>query len=169
MKILNSVPEDIPEIFRLYRLATEYQKEKFPENQWPRFSLNLVETEIAEARQFKIVIDNKIACIWAITFTDPQIWEEKNKDPAVYIHRIATNPEFRGRNFVVEIAKWARDFAFESNKKYIRMDTCNLNSRLIQHYTNCGFKFLEIKKLNDYTGLPEHYIDADVCFFEIEL
>src|SRR5690606_34797464 len=100
MTITNSNPDDIPEIFRLYKLATDFQKVQFPGNLWPEFDREMIAGEVVENRQFKLLIDNKIACIWAITFSDPQIWEEKNNDPAIYIHRIATNPEFRGKNFV---------------------------------------------------------------------
>ena len=65
MIITNSNLEDIPEIFRLYKLATEFQKIKFPENQWPEFDRTFIMTEVVENRQFKLLIDNKIACIWA--------------------------------------------------------------------------------------------------------
>jgi len=75
MTIVNSNEQDIPEIFRLYKLATDFQKIKFPSNLWPKFERSLIETEVEEARQFKLLIENKIACIWAITFSDPQIWE----------------------------------------------------------------------------------------------
>lgn len=92
MKIEISTYEDIDDIFRLYKEATSFQKIKFPGNQWPEFSRELIEKEIEENRQFKIVIDDNIACIWAITFSDPEIWGQKNSDPAVYIHRIATHP-----------------------------------------------------------------------------
>ncbi|MBQ0741472.1 GNAT family N-acetyltransferase, partial [Aquimarina celericrescens] len=60
----------------------------------------MVEKEIQENRQWKLLLDNKIACVWATTFSDAQIWEEKNKDTAVYIHRIAVNPDFRGKHFI---------------------------------------------------------------------
>ncbi len=169
MKIRNSASKDIDEIFRLYGLATEFQKITFPENTWPTFEQHLVETEIQEQRQFKIVIDNQIACVWAITFTDPQIWEERNKDPSIYIHRIATNPDFRGRYFVTEIVKWARGYAKSNQKKFIRMDTCGNNQKLIKHYSKCGFDFLGIVRLQNSDKLPIHYNDADVCLFEIKL
>lgn len=113
MKILNSVSSDIPEIFRLYDLATAYQRDKFPENEWPDFELDFIAKEVEESRQFKIVIDDKIACIWAITYNDAEIWEEKENNDAIYIHRIATNPDFRGNNFVKIIADWSKDFAKE--------------------------------------------------------
>lgn len=169
MKIHNSTLEDIKEIFRLYGLATEYQKTIFPENTWPTFEHELVATEIQEQRQFKIIIDDQIACVWAITFRDPQIWEERDKDPSIYIHRIATNPDFRGRKFVAEIVNWARGYARYHQKGFIRMDTCGNNQKLIDHYRKSGFNFLGIVRLKSADKLPSHYQDADVCLFEIKL
>src|SRR5258705_3023328 len=111
MKIENCLPEDIDEIFRLYKIASEYQKSKQTVVVWPEFKKQLVETEIAENRQWKLIIDKEIACVWATTFNDEQIWEERNADAAIYIHRIATNPSFRGKNFVAIIVEWASEYA----------------------------------------------------------
>jgi predicted GNAT family N-acyltransferase len=169
MIIKNSDSNDIPEIFRLYKLATDFQKVKFPSNQWPEFEQALIATEITENRQFKLLIDNQIACIWAITYSDPQIWENSEKDAAIYIHRIATNPEFRGNNCVQKIVDWAKIYANQQNKQFIRMDTCGKNDSLINHYTSCGFSYLGIKKLKNTSELQAHYHDADVCFFELNL
>src|SRR5690606_2631162 len=102
MIITNCSKEDLTEILRLYEAARSFQKIKNAVV-WPSFDLDLIETEIAENRQWKIVLDNQIACVWAITFDDHQIWEARSNDPAIYIHRIATNPDFRGNNFVGEI------------------------------------------------------------------
>lgn len=169
MTIANSDLKDIPEIFRLYQLAADFQKIKFPGNQWPEFDKELVTTEVVENRQFKILIENKIACIWAITYSDTQIWEGSENDDSIYIHRIATNPEFRGNNFVRVIVDWAKEFARTRNKQFIRMDTCGKNERLISHYKDCGFKYLGLKKLRNASELQSHYHNADVCFFEIIL
>ncbi|HTN19614.1 MAG TPA: GNAT family N-acetyltransferase [Pelobium sp.] len=169
MVITNSNLDDLPEIFRLYKLATDFQKIKFPDNQWPEFDKDFIAAEVAENRQFKLLIDDKIACIWAITYSDAQIWEERDNDSSIYIHRIATNPNFRGNNFVKIIVDWAKSYATERNKQFIRMDTCGKNDRLINHYVNCGFNYLGIKKLKNTSELPAHYHNAQVCFFEIEL
>lgn len=169
MKIHTSTLEDIQKIFRLYGLATEFQKTIFPENTWPAFEQEMVETEIHEQRQFKMVIEGQIACVWAITFNDPQIWEERDKDPSIYIHRIATNPDFRGQRFVDRIVYWARGFAQSHQKKSIRMDTCGNNQKLIKHYGESGFEFLGMVRLKNTDKLPSHYQDADVCLFEIQL
>lgn len=169
MTIQTSTKDDIPEIFKLYGLAVEFQKLKFPENHWPEFDLHLVVTEVKENRQFKLIIDQKIACVWAITYSDPQIWENSDDESSIFIHRIATNPEFRGHNFVKKIVAWAKELAKAQHKKYIRMDTCGHNKRLITYYKSCGFDFLGLKKLQNTSNLPTHYHDVEVCFFEIEM
>ncbi|MBY0574851.1 MAG: GNAT family N-acetyltransferase [Undibacterium sp.] len=168
MPILNTSIEDSDEIFRLYKLASEYQKNKGVVR-WPEFSKTLIENDIADNRQWKIVVDNTIACIWTITFDDPLIWEEKNKDPAIYIHRIATNPKFKGNNLVKQIVKWAQGYAIQNNKKFIRMDTVGENTTLIQHYQRCGFDFLGLVKLHNTHALPAHYHNASVSLFELNL
>ena len=168
MKILKSSPNDIEEIFRLYRLATEFQKTRF-EVHWPDFELSLVEAEISEGRQFKLEEDGKMACVWAIAKNDPLIWKEQDEDNAIYIHRIATNPDFRGRKLVNRIVAWALDFANKNNIDFIRMDTVGNNKGLIDYYKKCGFKFLGLSKLEETQGLPAHYDNATVSLFEIDL
>lgn len=170
MKIYSSVQnsdiKDIDEIFRLYKAATDFQKTKFSVH-WPEFDRILIETEISENRQWKIVRDGKIACVWATTFTDPQIWEERDEDPSVYIHRIATNPDFRGQNLVVTIVEWTKIYAKENNKQFVRLDTVGNNQGLIHHYNTCGFDFLGLVKLRSTEGLPAHYDNATVSLFQI--
>src|SRR5687768_8759892 len=129
MTIANCTLLDTEEIFRLYRLATEYQKTK-NSVLWPEFEKEMVLQEIEEKRQWKIIVDDAIACVFATSFNDPLIWEEKDKDPSVYIHRIATNPEHRGNNFVVTIVDWAKAYAKENKKNFIRLDTVGENRRL---------------------------------------
>ncbi len=168
MTITNSTMEDLNEILRLYEIARNFQKTKNIVL-WPVFDKELIETAIAEKRQWKIVIDKQVACVWATTFDDPQIWEERNSDPSIYIHRIATNPLFRGQNLVGEIAKWSKHHAKESAKKFIRMDTVGENKGLIDYYQKCGFEFLGLLKLKNTDGLPAHYDKATVSLFQITL
>ena len=169
INITNSSLEDIDEIFRLYSIASEYQKAKKTVVVWPKFKRQLVETEIRENRQFKMLIDSTIACAWAITFSDEQIWEERNADSALYIHRIAPNPEFRGKNFVSKIVVWAKAYVKANDIRFVRLDTLGNNTKLIEHYKNAGFCFLGMFNLKNTDTLPEHYKEAPVCLFQIDL
>ena len=167
MIIENSTEADIDEIFRLYDLATAYQATK-GSVVWPAFACSMVAQEIATHHQWKMMAGEVIACVWATTFSDPQIWEEKDCHPSVYIHRIATNPLYRGQDLVQQIVDWAKEFAKANNKKYIRLDTVGNNMGLIKHYQHCGFSFLGMFKLKDSTGLPAHYDNASVSLFEMQ-
>lgn len=169
MIIENSTANDITEIFRLYGLASAYQQSKNVVV-WPDFDRTMVENEISENRQWKLVIDGSVACVWCITFTDHDIWEERENHDSIYIHRIAVNPEFRGRNFVTIIVNWAKEYAGSIGRHFIRLDTLGNNTKLIEHYTDAGFTFLGMFRLENTKRLPLHYQKTpDCCLFEMKL
>ena len=168
MIIRNCEPADLENILSLYESARALQAER-KMVVWPEFENNLMEQEIVENRQWKLVIENEIACNWATTFSDKNIWEEKDNNDAVYIHRIATNPAFRGKRFVKNIVDWAKRYAKAHDKKFVRLDTLGNNTRLIQLYTEAGFNFLGVVKLADVSKLPLHYHrEPDCLLFELE-
>ncbi len=169
MQIENSTEADIPDILRLYTEASAHQVKVKATVVWPVIKQELVATEIAENRQWKLMIDGKTACVWAITFEDEQIWQERNADAAIYIHRIATDPEFRGRNFVGTIVEWAMEYAGNLQKDYVRLDTIGENQPLIRHYTKAGFEFLGMFQMKNTDGLPGHYASGNIALFEIKL
>jgi GNAT superfamily N-acetyltransferase len=166
-RLLRSTPDDIDEIFRLYHLASAYQIAVKGTVVWPEFERIMVVQEVAEGRQWKLLLDNTIACVWAITFDDPEIWGQRNADPAVYIHRIATNPDCRGRGFVAAIVQWSKEYARQHQKRFVRLDTVGENHGLIAHYTKCGFTYLGLTELTDTATLPAHYHKATVSLFEL--
>lgn len=169
MTIKNSTSKDIEDIFKLYKIASNYQREKKTVVVWPDFERKLVATEIKENRQFKLIIEGEIACVWAITFKDEQIWEKNTNDKALYIHRIATNPGFRGQDFVSKIVDWSKNYAAKNEIDFIRLDTLGNNTKLIAYYKKSGFNFLGMFALNNTEGLPAHYQNQPACLFEIKL
>ena len=168
MKIVSSTKGDIDSIFELYEKGTVYQK-SVAEKHWRGFERSLVEEEIKENRQWKIIMDGQIACVFVITFSDPILWKEKNNDLAIYIHRIATHPDFRGNSFVMHIVDWVKKFGKESGKKFIRMDTGSGNDKLNNYYIHCGFKYLGVIQYGGAENMPEHYKKGSSSLFEIEI
>lgn len=168
MEFFNSAPEDLPEIFRLYDLAIEFQKTVFDKS-WLPFDRKLIEREIAEKRNWKIVIDGEIACVFSIAFEDSLIWKEKSRDAAIYIHRITTNPDFRGRKLVPVIIEWARGYARSIGKDFVRMDTWSDNRKLIDYYTACGFEFVGVVAPDEIEKLPKHYEGITLSLFEMKI
>ena len=168
MEIVNATSNDVGVIFDLYDKAIEFQKTVFDKS-WLGFDRKLVETEIREARFWKIIGDDAIACIFSIAYSDPIIWGENSHESAMYIHRIVTNPEFRGRGYVRAITDWAIDHARENGLRFIRLDTWGDNQKLIDYYQSCGFKFLGLTTPAESPTMPKHYRGIDLSLFEIDL
>jgi ribosomal protein S18 acetylase RimI-like enzyme len=168
MKFKQSTHEDIDAIFQLYDYATAYQGE-VGILKWQGFERSMVEKTIDEHLQWQIMVEDELACVFTLTLNDPLIWEEKDEDPAIYIHRIATNPKFRGKHFVKHIVEWVKKYALENEKSYVRMDTGSGNERLNNYYVSCGFNYLGVVKLKNTAGLPKHYQDGSFSLFEIKL
>lgn len=168
MKILNSNIQDIDRIFELYDLATGYQK-LVGKKHWLGFERTLVEKEIREQRQWKIVVDEQIACVFMTAFNDPYIWGEKDADACIYLHRIATDPAFRGQHFVKQIVSWAKEYAATHGLDYIRLDTGSGNDRLNNYYISCGFTYLGITEPGTTPDLPAHYQNGSFSLFEMKL
>ncbi|RRJ93802.1 GNAT family N-acetyltransferase [Flavobacterium macacae] len=168
MTILKSKTEDIDAIFKLYDQATAYQK-TVTKKSWKGFERALIENEIEENRHFIIKEDDKVACTFVLTFDDAVIWKEANLEPSVYIHRIATNPDFRGRNYVKKIVDWTVNYAQENNKLYVRLDTHSGNERINAYYESCGFTYKGISEIEWTSDLPEHYKEGSFSLFEIKI
>jgi ribosomal protein S18 acetylase RimI-like enzyme len=169
MEIKNCLKRDANEILSLYEAARNLQTQRKMVI-WPHFDKSFIEKEINEQRQWKIVIDKTFVCNWAITFDDKEIWGEKDRNDAIYIHRICTNPQLRGNRYIDSIVEWAKIYAKQLGKRYVRLDTLGNNTKLIEHYTSSGFEFLGMFKLTDTATLPKHYQDEpNCCLFEIDL
>ena len=167
-EIINSTPWDIDTIFKFYDVAIAYQKTKFNKH-WQGFERLLIETEIAENRQYKIVVDGVIACVFAVTFNDAAIWGERDKEPSIYLHRIVTDNAFRGNDFVRKIAAWALGYGSKTNKQFVRMDTWADNEKLIAYYQQCGFTFLGLTEEINAADLPKHYDSIRLSLFEMAI
>jgi len=168
MQIVNSTKDDIGTIFNFYDAAIAFQKTKFNRH-WQGFDPQLIEKEINENRQFKIVVDDIIVCIFAITFNDAIIWGDLDKAPSVYIHRIVTHPSFHGKHYVKNIVDWAIGYGHKNGKEFVRMDTWGDNQKLIDYYTNCGFTFKGLTGILSGENMPKHYYGIQLSLFEMAI
>jgi GNAT superfamily N-acetyltransferase len=160
---------DTDTILSLYEEARNLQTER-KMVVWPYFENTFIQKEIREGRQWKLVVNDVVACNWAITFEDKEIWEEKDQNDAVYIHRICTHPKFRGNRYIDIIVDWAKAYALQQNKRFVRLDTLGDNRKLIHHYTSAGFDFLGMFELTHTATLPAHYQqEPNCCLFQLEV
>jgi ribosomal protein S18 acetylase RimI-like enzyme len=168
IQIQNTQPRDIDTIFQLYEDAIDYQK-KVGNNHWLGFERTKVEKEIREKTHYKILAGEKIVGTFCITLSDPVIWKDPDETTAVYIHRIATSPSFRGNNLLSHIIHWARAFAQSNTLSYIRMDTGEGNDRLINYYIHNGFTFVRSTTIIFTPELPAHYSGGSFALLQMSV
>lgn len=165
MQFLNSTTDDLDTILALYDAAIALQKSR-SHLHWVPFDARMVEAEIAEGRQWKVVVEGQIAGIFLTADSDPHIWGDAGLEPAIYLHRIVTNPAFRGRNLVMDIVTWCDRQGKVRGKKFIRLDTWSDNLRLSELYLKCGFHFVRTVAPSDKAALPSHYAGITLGLFE---
>jgi ribosomal protein S18 acetylase RimI-like enzyme len=162
-----STLDDLPRIEELFDLAIQYQKTQST-NFWHGMDRNLIEHEIRNGLHWKIVESGDIACLFSIALTDRIVWEDRDQEPSIYLHRIVTNPAFRGKGYVRQIIAWAEEFGRERGLQYVRLDTNRDNRRLNDYYRDCGFEFCGFRVFTDDDAplVPRHYLGSGLSLFE---
>ncbi len=164
--IVNSTAEDIPMISSFYEMAIAYQKER-SNRHWQPFERALLEREITEGRQWKLMVNGVVAAVFLSADKDREIWGEKDKDNAIYLHRIVTHEDFHGQNLFAEILKWAKEYTASKQRPYLRMDTWGDNDKLVGYYVKHGFTLLGVVTPTDTGELPAHYDCISLALLEM--
>lgn len=160
-----SAPSDVEEIMNVYALGIQFQKTVFHRH-WFGFDRDLLVREIGEGRHWKIMEGSSIACVLSLQYDDTLVWGPR--EPSLYLHRIVTNPHFKGRGYVPVIIGWARSYGAEYGFRFIRLDTFPDNEKLMSYYVQCGFRLCGFRYFSADEAVPEHYRDG-LSLFEIAL
>ena len=136
---------------------------------WEVIDHTAIENDIKLGLQYKIIIGNTIACVFSIQFSDPHIWGQKDKEEAVYLHRIVTNPQFKGLHLFENVKAFATAIALQSGLKFLRMDTWADNQQLINYYLHSGFRFVGNYTTGDTLSLSLPNRNLRVALLEMPL
>lgn len=163
--IQNTTDTDIPFICWMFDQAILYQKRnKYPV--WNGYDIDIIQKDIKEKIQYKILVNNEIACIFSVCTNDPIIWGKKDKDSSIYLHRIVVNPNHKGEKQFEKIILWAKKYTLENNIEYIRMDTWADNPTIIEYYKSFGFVFLNNFVTPDTLNLPVQHRNISLALLE---
>ena len=168
IKIVNTTKEDLPMVLHLFQQAMDLQG-KNGYKVWSSIDKAGLERDIEKGLQYKIVKGDDTLCIFSIQHNDPFIWREKDKNDAVYLHRIVVNPEFKGQKQFEKVLNWTKGFAKENSLRFVRMDTWADNHKIIDYYKSFGFRFVENYKTGDAPQLPVQNRNLNVALLELEL
>ncbi len=168
MEIINTDKNDLEFIYWLFEQAIVYQKKNnYPV--WKEYDKGVLNNDIEEKLQYKILIDGKLACIFSVCYSDIFVWREREVGDAIYLHRIIVNPNFKGRKLVGNIIPFVRDLIKNKNIKYIRMDTWGDNPILMEYYQSFGFKIIDYYTTPDIKELPVQQRGNYVVLLQLEI
>ena len=105
--IINTEKSDLSFIYHLFDEAIAYKKKSgYPV--WREYEEKVLMKEIENKLQYKFVINEEIIYIFSVCYSDKIIWREKDKDDAVYLHRMVVNPKFKGQKLFGKVLEWTK-------------------------------------------------------------
>jgi ribosomal protein S18 acetylase RimI-like enzyme len=168
VNIVNTTNEDLEKVLWLFEEAISLQG-KNGYKVWDGIDKPALGQEMEKGLQYKIAKGEEILCIFSIQFSDPFIWREKDKNDALYLHRIVVNPNFKGQRLFEKVLNWATNFARQKGLGYIRMDTWADNLKIINYYKSFGFEVVENYKTNSEPQLPVQNRNLNVALLQLTL
>jgi ribosomal protein S18 acetylase RimI-like enzyme len=167
INIINTTKEDLNAVLRLFEQAMTLQG-KNGYKVWDNIDKAGLEKDIEQGLQYKIVLGNDILCLFSIQYHDPFIWRDKDRNDAIYLHRIVVNPDFKGQKQFQRVLDWAKQFAQSRNLKCVRMDTWADNLKIIEYYKSFGFVYIESYTTPDVPDLPIQNRNLRVALLELK-
>lgn len=166
--VLPAAAVDLPAIYQLFEAAILFQQQNGYIG-WKTYDQSCLENDCAESRLFKLTDGNQIVAVFSICYTDPLIWQEKEKGDALYIHRIVLNQQYKGIKAFRQILNWAIKLAGNKQLNYIRMDTWAENQKIIDYYRSYGFEHVKNHTTADTPELPVQHRNLHVALLEYRL
>lgn len=168
IQVCNTNLSDFKTILWLFDEAINLQS-KNSYKVWESVDVNALEKDVLNNLQYKIEQNENILCVFSVQNSDPFIWQDKDRNDAIYLHRIVTNPNFKGQRLFEKVLTWAIQFAKQNNREYLRMDTWADNHQLIAYYKSFGFRFIENYKTTDTEKLPIQNRNLNVALLELTI
>lgn len=168
MTIENTTISDLPTIEWLFSQAMMLQG-KNGYKVWANIDYDALKKDIALRLQYKIVSNGEIICIFSVQYSDPFIWQERDQEDAIYLHRIVVNPSHKGQKQFSHVLEWAKQHARERQLRYVRMDTWAENQKIIDYYLSFAFRFLGNYRTGDEPELPIQNRNLNVALLELDL
>ncbi|MFV8225402.1 GNAT family N-acetyltransferase, partial [Christiangramia aquimixticola] len=109
-------------------------------------SLEKLSEDVEKQELFKLSEGTEIRGIIVITPVkdeeyEPIDWISKSENN-IYIHRLATHPEYWGHGYAQKLMSFAEDFARQNKYESVRLDTFSQNPRNQKFYEKRGYKRL---------------------------
>lgn len=124
--------------------------------QWPypmpQSFWGFIGEEIVEGRVF-VLADKKDEIVGSlrVEFHDEELWDD-DPDGGVYVHILVIRRDKTGHKLGETLLEWARGYAKEHGRPFLRLDCVATNTRLRAYYESLGFQFRGEKEFSDWAA-----------------
>ncbi len=122
------------------------------EPMWKADELNAkrIAGDVSDGLFFVAEIDAVIAGTVKFQLEDPLFWPDQASGEAAYVHRLAIQREFAGRQVSSALLQWAAERARELGRRYLRLDCEATRPRLRSFYERFGFRHHSDRQVGPY-------------------
>jgi len=168
LRIVKTTLEDFPEVRKLFEMTKTHQQ-KAGYKVWEEIDYSDVQKEIANSNQHKIVVADAMAGIFSVQYEDAFIWGVRDKQDAIYLHRIVIEQSHQGQRLFENLLAWAKGHAKGKGRRFVRMDTWADNARLIRYYQSFGFERVDEVTTGNNPELPIQNRNLNVVLLQFEV
>ena len=168
MHIVPTVSDDLRVIRGLFDQAVLYQQAKgLP--MWNQYDKTALMADLRQKIQYKLCFDHEIAQVFSVFMSDPLTWGEREDNKAIYLHRIISNPAYKGQRILQHVMDWSINFAIQQQREYLRLDTWASNPQMREYYQSVGFEYQGNAFIADIPQVPPPYRNYEVALFQIRV
>jgi len=157
MNLLRATPDDVPAIMAIIRRVVPLMRAA-GNLQWDDLYPNpeVFSRDIEKQQLWVVEIDHSIAGVAAITKDQEPEYARVGWDitePAIVVHRVAVDPEFRGRGIAEALMRQAETVATERGITVLRVDTNTQNVATQRLFPKLGYTLSGETELGFRAGL----------------
>jgi GNAT superfamily N-acetyltransferase len=159
--------DDVPVIIEWRRQAAAWLATKGTD-QWSDAGLSAeafasrVRSSIAAGETWMAEVDEVPAATIAVDeWANPGLWTPAEQQESVIVHRMITDPKFRGHGLGGFLLDHADRVARARGKRFVRLDAWTTNTQLHAYYERLGFRLVRI--VPDFTTRSAALFEREVA------
>ncbi|CAI6081632.1 GNAT family N-acetyltransferase [Cohnella sp. JJ-181] len=135
--------EDVPELQKLYAEAAEWIRDRKGFRQWSpdAFTPAWIEAFMREQEVYAADLDGQLAGGFSINWHPEAFWEQRHREDAAYVHKLAVSREFGGRGIGSLLLREAERILARRDKSWLRLDCMADNPPLNAYYMRLGMRY----------------------------
>lgn len=139
LRVVQARPSEVEVICAILEEAARWLSARGID-QWPAsFDRAPVAAGIERGEVYLAIVDGQPAGTVRLQAADPSVWGDDAND-ALYVHRLAVRPTYRGHGLGLALLQWAEGVALGRGKTYLRLDCMLENDGLRRYYLAAGFR-----------------------------